>query len=394
MRDGTLFHKTFTCPTAGNRQINTVVTGLNFIFDHSASGELSYWFRKTGTNPISVDIVACKLEIGEGQTLCHKENGVWVLNEVENTEPWQNTNQISAMQENGAYNISPVNIASQVIGGMTLTANADKTLTFAGSNTSGRTQVAYLTDYFTLPAGDYTVTTINAPSAFATDFQIYGTTTYLPGPGYATPTYSLSLNAETTIRWRMVFPNNANVNGKTIKPMIYDARLVNPPYQPGTMTNRELTDVTATLGVWEDITNQCLFPKETQAPHATDACQVYVNKLLKLISVELRFDVNTTALPDLGNQTAWMKLPSGYKWKLINDGEGTGSNYHFITIGLARVAASAEFTGQMDATKLSWRLSNLNNQSSLILSYGTSGTVKTSYLYTPMFMLPLETVPA
>lgn len=152
------------------------------------------------------------------------------------------TDNLAAVEENGAYNRAPVNIASQVIGGMTLTANENKTVTFAGSNTSGSTQVAFLTGYFTLPAGDYTVTTINATGGFATNFQIYGTTTYLTGPSYYNPTVSLSLNAETTIRWRMVFPNGANVDGITIKPMIYDARLVNPPYQPFTMTNRELTD--------------------------------------------------------------------------------------------------------------------------------------------------------
>lgn len=94
--DGELYSVTsmsgWTYPTTGN------ATSLGVIYPQSKSGggyslailadvtgEILfrlYFGGSTPANEAKVTITACKLELGDTQTLAHKENGVWVLNEI------------------------------------------------------------------------------------------------------------------------------------------------------------------------------------------------------------------------------------------------------------------------------------------------------------------------
>ena len=61
-----------------------VVVSTSFRVADNAPDKLSFIFYsdKTEAGDQTVDILAAKLELGDQQTLAHKENGVWVLNEI------------------------------------------------------------------------------------------------------------------------------------------------------------------------------------------------------------------------------------------------------------------------------------------------------------------------
>lgn len=71
----------------GDKDANALVvntfttTGVHTLTYTGDKLNMVYWGATLGS---SVKAVACKLEIGDKQTLAHQENGVWVLNEIPN----------------------------------------------------------------------------------------------------------------------------------------------------------------------------------------------------------------------------------------------------------------------------------------------------------------------
>lgn len=309
--DGTLYDWTFVMPTNGNRVTKAGwITSVNatVINNRTAQNTLVVClYRNDSGADVTANFVAAKLEIGEGQTLCHKENGVWVLNEVENTESWQNTNQISAMQEAGAYNLfKHTRTISQTVNGVTLTFNDDKTVTLNGTanaNAEFTLTSAAAHDYWLdEPAGKYKFSGCPAGGSPTTYYQTIawrdendvltgpfydfgdGVTVDFPGGGYL----------GTTI----VVLNGVTVNNLSFKTMFYDERFGEPPYQPFTMTNRGLTDELAL----EDITNQL---------------QVNTSRASYQTFTAFRFgrvvQVSFTGLQKLTTDNAFITIPEKYR---------------------------------------------------------------------------------
>lgn len=161
------------------------------------------------------------------------------------------TDNLAAVQEAGAVNHLDVDAVSQVVRGITYTINANKSVTMNGTNTDANQSVLRLdTDFKDCSA-------LAGKNAIFGGFNVGIPVAY----GYAQCYFYDSSNTEVariTARWAdaVVFvPSNAvkyraaifispgaTINNVTVYPMLYDARLVNPTYQPYTMTNRELTD--------------------------------------------------------------------------------------------------------------------------------------------------------
>jgi hypothetical protein len=157
---------------------------------------------------------------------------------------WENSDavpqELAAMQEAGAVNLFKVEATSQVVNGMTLTVNADSSISCADVATA---VTSFLTGKATLSAGTYTVSgcPINGGSN-TYKVRVYNRTTgstigYEYGNGF---TFTLTTSAIIELYFNINV--NIDMTGKVFYLMIYDTRLVDPPYQPFTMTNRELTD--------------------------------------------------------------------------------------------------------------------------------------------------------
>lgn len=80
LKNGTLF-VTSGVPTA-DATLVTLKEGLYAGFRVSENNCLEALFYFSGTAVVQESILAVKLELGSQQTLAHKENGVWVLNEI------------------------------------------------------------------------------------------------------------------------------------------------------------------------------------------------------------------------------------------------------------------------------------------------------------------------
>lgn len=154
---------------------------------------------------------------------------------------------VPAMQENGAYNWLNNTATSQVVDGVTFTVNTDKSITLSNTATAATGIVIGFVER-------------DVPSLIGKDIKVslgytaamssiqYGNIRFLNSSDVIISQENVTYDATFTvpantakIRLSVLVINGKTATG-TIYPMIYDARLVNPPYQPFTMTNRELTD--------------------------------------------------------------------------------------------------------------------------------------------------------
>ena len=231
------------------------------------------------------------------------------------SQKWENSDtipdELTAMQENGAYNWLPNDAASQTINGVTFTVNADKSVTVSGKATGGNAifPISSATYGFTknhatsgplilsgCPAG-------GAPGNATYSFwyrgsndgttDVYNNAEY--GNGVTVPYYPY-INVYIRIQNGYEF-----TEPKTFYPMLYDARLVNPPYQPFTMTNRELTDAVTTV---EDITSDITI-NSTVATY-TDFKALKYGKVIQIAFVSVK---------RLGTGSILTTVPAKYKPK-------------------------------------------------------------------------------
>lgn len=76
--NNTLLH---SCPIKSTGLVSTTYTFANN-FDGIVGFEIGQGGSEGGSGSCDFTIIAAKLELGDTQTLAHKENGVWVLNEI------------------------------------------------------------------------------------------------------------------------------------------------------------------------------------------------------------------------------------------------------------------------------------------------------------------------
>lgn len=184
---------------------------------------------------------------------------------------WENSDEIpqelAAMQENGAYNRAACTFPSQVVTGVTFTQNTDGTVNINGTNT-GSGSAGDPSNYFTLKAGTYkTICGGDSTNNYTVQIIKRSPLSVLVSATYYERTFTLT--EDTEVYCNITVPVGRQVNNKICKFMIYDARLVNPPYQPFTMTNMELTDALA----YEDITSEITIDSTRATYSAFYACR-------------------------------------------------------------------------------------------------------------------------
>lgn len=152
---------------------------------------------------------------------------------------WENSDEIpqelAAMQEAGAVNLFHCTAVSNVNAGITWTIDDDSVITANGTATANSAlNTTSAGDEFSFPF-DVIVSGLPMDDPGSTKYfwSIGGTWYY---------TDKVKIPANTSFRIVLWVMNGYTANNLKFKIMIYDARLVNPPYQPFTMTNRELTD--------------------------------------------------------------------------------------------------------------------------------------------------------
>lgn len=147
-------------------------------------------------------------------------------------------NIVATMTENGAHNLLPNNIQSQVVNGVTITRNADGSLTFEKTGSVSATTLYLFNDSLnpiklTSPC-KLTSGAVNENTALIATVN---------GTDYAcgTSTEEVSLPSGNMTRVRYYF-NSSFTGTLTLKPMIRLATDSDTTYQPYAMTNRELTE--------------------------------------------------------------------------------------------------------------------------------------------------------
>lgn len=171
-----------------------------------------------------------------------------ILN-VKSTSETADSNIAETMAENGAHNLLCHDLASEVRSGVTMTVNADRSITLSNSNTSGNT-ILFITSFLiNLEAGK----TYKALLDSATGVMplIYTETTEQYYSSGATITASVTERAKFILRIEDDFTTSSPV---TIKPMLVLASDPSTDYEPYAMTNRELTERVATKTLINDTT--------------------------------------------------------------------------------------------------------------------------------------------
>lgn len=163
------------------------------------------------------------------------------------SQKWENSDtipdELTAMQEAGAVNILPISFTSQVINHVTFTVNSDGTITANGTASADvQIEIGRLTGAMTKDL-KCSLTTVSQSGVLGLCQTVTtgGTLTNYWTPAGDSVTIPQTVDIDRIGVW-IIIHNGTTVSNYTFKPMLYDARLVNPPYQPYAMTNRELTD--------------------------------------------------------------------------------------------------------------------------------------------------------
>ena len=144
--------------------------------------------------------------------------------------------------ENGAHNLLPNELTTQVQDEVTLTVNADKTIT-ATSSSSTTTGIAVTIGTFDIKAGDYTLSGSPSGSASNTYYlQLYKNGVIDKKAFENELTFNVASDI-SNVTVRLVVEPNVNIGNKTFKPMLRLASDTDTTYAPYAKTNRELTEV-------------------------------------------------------------------------------------------------------------------------------------------------------
>ena len=139
--------------------------------------------------------------------------------------------------ENGAHNLLCHDLVSEIRSGVTMTVNADRSITLSNSNTSGNTILFIASFLINIEAGK-TYKMLLDPATGTIPF-VYTETTeqyYRDGDTF---TASVNERAKFMLRIEEDFTTSSPV---TIKPMMTLASDPSTTYAPHAMTNRELTE--------------------------------------------------------------------------------------------------------------------------------------------------------
>ena len=149
------------------------------------------------------------------------------------------TNEVEAREALGAHNLLENLTITQTNRGITQTVNADGSLTYSGSFTTGYTYVSFtLNNKQKFKKGNYKLS-----GAVSSNANIKVTSGFDQGAQDSGNGANLSLASDSdTAIYCFVTITDAATLPLTIKPMIRLASDTDPTYQPYAMTNRELTE--------------------------------------------------------------------------------------------------------------------------------------------------------
>jgi len=225
---------------------------------------------------------------------------------------WKNSADVwDTMAQNGAHNLLPNSLTTQVINGVTFTVNSDKSITISGSPT---TLVAPIVGAnFTIPKGQYILSGIDS----SVTNMMWNAIVLLNGASVV-HTYTISSADDFSFDTSEYTYTNIQVSMKriednvacsgTIYPMIRLASDPNKEYTPHAKTNRELS-----------ITDKDFFT-------GNSALTFDVKRSYRFGNVcELDIEV---VLPSSGNVTLGTlsrNIPSGTVYSVAYVGSGTGA---------------------------------------------------------------------
>lgn len=163
---------------------------------------LLLYVNVTGTGNVDdyVDFTDLKIEIGDKATL------------------YSNYNSGSVGLKQSGHNKLNVTAASKTFTeGVTVTVNADKSITINGTNNSSSTLYFRLADNFVLPAGSYTLSNENS-NVSNNNFIFYDDNNKFPRKNISNATFT----EDVTIKPYIKILYGATVNNQTIYPMIVE----------------------------------------------------------------------------------------------------------------------------------------------------------------------------
>lgn len=148
------------------------------------------------------------------------------------------TNEVDAIVNvYGSKNILANNINSGTINGITITKNADKTLTVSGTASA---DVLAVFENHKFSTGNYILSGCPSGGSSSSGYSIVvDTKGYDTGDGF-----EFSIPSETSLDVKLLILSGTVITTPiTFKPMIRDARIADSTYEPYSMTNQELTPI-------------------------------------------------------------------------------------------------------------------------------------------------------
>lgn len=165
-------------------------------------------------------------------------------------EPYAKTNQqltkettglIDNQNVNGAVNMAPINLTTQVDGIYSYTVAADKTISAVVSSATSLT-IKVISPVFTLKTGTYKLSGTPVMSGSTADLQLlYSDDSAVIATEYNNQGKVFTLTTDTSVKLRIVWHSNVAAGTYVFKPMITVPSYIGP-YVPYAKNNKELTE--------------------------------------------------------------------------------------------------------------------------------------------------------
>lgn len=252
--DGEIYKGTATLNSTSD-QIMIAVSDKATLSLYFSGGK---WYAQVAINSGKTLVLrAVKLEVGSISTLANDVAPDYALelakcqtSTATPSDTYANQGQLmtSALQGVlGAKNQSNQTFTSQTIDGVYHTPNADRSLTVTTNGASTSTVVAgVISTSFIVKKGTYLFTFVkDSDEPTTSPYSIIArdsSNTYICGSTDTKAQRTITFAQDTTIHYECYCGANKIVSDVTFYPMIRDAHITDPTYQPFAMTNRELTE--------------------------------------------------------------------------------------------------------------------------------------------------------
>ena len=228
-----------TMPTASASNVGKVLIYIGSTTSTYTSGQ-SYQSTLEGGNyiwkPTSISSVDASDVVYDNQTSgLTATNSQAAIDELASQNQTL-TNEVDAIVNvYGSKNILANNINSGTINGITITKNADKTLTVSGTASA---DVLAVFENHKFSTGNYILSGCPSGGSSSSGYSIVvDTKGYDTGDGF-----EFSIPSETSLDVKLLILSGTVITTPiTFKPMIRDARIADGTYEPYAMTNQQIT---------------------------------------------------------------------------------------------------------------------------------------------------------